>query len=83
MLLVLTACGPWPQIDLPHADTSGVWPSLVPLEDITGAPSAQSSQSEARALSARAADLRTRARIMRQAVPDQDAFETLRARLER
>ena len=84
MLLTLTACGSWPQFAAsPRSNTSDVWPTLLPIGDIAGASNDQSSQSAARALSARAAALRARAQIMRQSVPDQDAFEALRARLAR
>ena len=77
---LIASCGSWPQLDTPSASRDATWPVLLPLDQITVGSTAQS---EAQRLSARAANLRARARIMRQTVADQEAFEALRARLAR
>lgn len=85
LAVVLSACGPWPQVaDAPARNDTGAWPELLPLDDVTSvSTSSGSAQSEAQQLSARAAALRNRARVMRTSVPDLDAMDALRARLAR
>lgn len=83
-VVALSACGPWPQVDAPTRDDEGTWPVLLPLDDVTSpSRSTGAAQSEAQRLSARAAGLRSRARLMRASVPDLDAMDALRARLAR
>lgn len=82
--ILLAGCGQWPDIDAPAQSDDDPWPVLLPLGDLSSQSSSQSSaQSEAQRLSARAAALRSRARIMRTSVPDLDAVDALRARLAR
>lgn len=85
LAVFLTACGPWPQVaDAPARNDSGAWPELLPLDDVTAlSTSSGSAQSEAQLLSARAAALRNRARVMRTSVPNSEAMDALRARLAR
>lgn len=82
--VTLSGCGPWPQVDAPERADTGAWPALLPIEDISSVSRASASPpADAQRLSARAAALRARARLMRQSVPDQDAMDAMRARLAR
>ncbi|MEO9825664.1 MAG: hypothetical protein ABJF50_14710 [Paracoccaceae bacterium] len=84
LLLAMSACGPWPQVDAPQHAEPGAWPALLPMEEI--APLSRNdgtAQAEGQRLSNRAAALRNRARLMRQSVPDQDAMDAMRSRLAR
>lgn len=84
LAVMMSACGPWPQVDAPLRSDDEAWPTLLPIDQVTAlADTGTSAQTQAQQLSARAAALRARAQIMRQAVPDQDAFDALRARLAR
>lgn len=85
LVLGLAACGDWPNVPGTAGNRSEGWPALAPLSDVErglatvpGAP-----EEEATRLAARADALRRRAAILRAPVPDQDAFEALRARLRR
>ena len=79
----LAGCGDWPTADGERfASRTGPWPDLVPLNDVLSeGPQAQSADSDQ--LSARAAALRARARILRQNATTREQMEALRARLPR
>ena len=80
----LAACVDWPVVDAPPASrASADWPDLIPISSLP-APVADDLTTRANAaLLARAAALRARAAILRRPVPDQAAFERLRARMAR
>ncbi|NNL74514.1 MAG: hypothetical protein HKP29_14220 [Silicimonas sp.] len=81
----LAGCGDWPDLPDTPGSRSGGWPRLAPLSDLErglGAPTAASDEDAAR-LAARAEALRRRAAVLRTPVPDQDAFDALRARVGR
>jgi hypothetical protein len=83
LLPMLAACGDWPDLGeaVPRADAGG-WPMLIPLSDLPQPPeSSTDPDAEARRLLARAASLRARAALLRTPVPDDAAFESLRARI--
>lgn len=79
----LAGCSDWPTADGERfARSTGPWPDLVPLGDVLNAGSvAQTEDSEQ--LSARAAALRARARILRQNATTREQMDALRARLPR
>lgn len=83
LTLSLAACSDWPQAGGEQfARSTGPWPDLVPLNDaLNVAPSAEGQAVDQ--LSARAAALRARARILRQSATTRDEMEALRARLPR
>ena len=71
-------------MDAPSRSQNAAWPVLLPLDQIVDqSDTASSEQAAAQRLAARAANLRARARIMRQTVADEDAFEAMRRRLAR
>ena len=81
ILLILTACGEWPDAGGPPLtrDTRP-WPKLVPIDQVS-APSLEVGNAEARRLASRAAALRARAAILRRSASTQAEMEALRARL--
>ena len=81
--LFLAGCSDWPAANGERfARSTGPWPELVPLSDVlTEGSVAQGQDSDQ--LSARAAALRARARILRQNATTRDQMEALRARLPR
>lgn len=83
LIPLLTACGGWP--DLPETQqrtASGTWPELLPEAALFPATEgADTGDDDAEALAARAEALRRRAGVLRTPVPDDAAFEALRARI--
>lgn len=82
-LCLLSACGDWPDAGGPPLERQSTdWPDLLPISTLmTGGTVPIAEEDEARALAARAAALRARARILRSDASDIDAMEALRARM--
>ncbi len=83
IVFCLAGCSDWPQAGGEQfARSTGPWPALVPLGDVLdSAPTAHGQDAEQ--LSARAASLNARARILRRNASTRDEMEALRARLPR
>lgn len=82
ILILLTACGEWPEAGGPPMERRAQdWPELLPLDALVNAGQVpQATDDDATRLSNRAAALRNRAAILRGDTGDLDA---LRARLNR
>ena len=80
---LLVACTDWPNVEGPEdSAVTRTWPELQPLSDLadaSGEPIGEMPETEE--LQERAKDLRRRARILRRPVPDQEAFDALRAEI--
>lgn len=85
LCLNLAACADWPETGAPALDReSREWPTLMPLSEVvSGGTVVAADGDDADQLAARAAALRSRARILRANAGDADAMEALRARLRR